>query len=200
MMLAPGAINTGNGTHLSIRFVGRARDDNNWTFDGIDATGVKDPRQDSTARLIISTESVAEFLVSSSMYSAASGTAAGGQVQLISKTGSNSFRGTAYDFIRNDKFDAKPFGTVGKNPPFTPNQFGAISGAPLSRDARSSSPTMRDCASVRRRPSRGSCRARRFERRRPRAPVGRVAMAVGNVPDERSQHRRVANQSASHGR
>ncbi len=124
MMLAPGAINTGDGTHLSIRFVGRARDDNNWTFDGVDATGVKDPRQDSTARLIISTESVAEFRVSSSMYSAASGTAAGGQVQLISKTGSNQFRGTAYDFMRNDAFDAKPFGTAGENPPFRLNQFG----------------------------------------------------------------------------
>ena len=108
MMLAPGAINTGDGTHLSIRFVGRARDDNNWTFDGVDATGVKDPRQDSSARLIISTESVAEFRVSSSMYSATSGTAAGGQVQLVSKTGSNEFHGTAYDFVRNDRFDAKP--------------------------------------------------------------------------------------------
>ena len=82
MLLAPGAINTGDGTHLSTRFVGRARDDNNWTFDGIDATGVKDPRQDSAARLIISSESIAEFRVSSSLYSAESGTGAGGQVQL----------------------------------------------------------------------------------------------------------------------
>jgi hypothetical protein len=77
MLLAPGAINTGDGTHLSTRFVGRARDDNNWTFDGIDATGVKDPRQDSDARLIISSESIAEFRVSSTLYSAESGTAAG---------------------------------------------------------------------------------------------------------------------------
>ena len=67
MLLAPGAINTGEGTHLSTRFVGRARDDNNWTFDGIDATGVKDPRQDSDARLIISSESIAEFRVSSTL-------------------------------------------------------------------------------------------------------------------------------------
>ena len=103
MLLAPGAINTGEGTHLSTRFVGRARDDNNWTFDGIDATGVKDPRQDSDARLIISSESIAEFRVSSTLYSAESGTAAGGVVQLISKTGTNKYRGTAFDFIRNDR-------------------------------------------------------------------------------------------------
>jgi Carboxypeptidase regulatory-like domain/TonB dependent receptor len=131
MLLAPGAINTGDGTHLSTRFVGRARDDNNWTFDGVDATGVKDPRQDSAARLIISSESIAEFRVSSALYSAESGTAAGGQVQLISKMGSNEFRGTVYDFIRNDAFDARPFGTVGELPPFRLNQFGVNLGGPL---------------------------------------------------------------------
>jgi hypothetical protein len=131
MLLAPGAINTGDGTHLSTRFVGRARDDNNWTFDGIDATGVKDPRQDSAARLIISTESIAEFRVGSTLYSAESGAAAGGQVQLISKTGTNQFRGSAYDFIRNDAFDARPFGTTNDLPPFRLNQFGVNAGGPI---------------------------------------------------------------------
>src|SRR5688500_1167523 len=131
MLLAPGAINTGDGTHLSTRFVGRARDDNNWTFDGIDATGVKDPRQDSAARLIISSESIAEFRVSSSLYSAESGAAAGGQVQLISKTGTNTFRGTAFDFIRNDAFDARPFGSPGALPPFSLHQFGVNGGGPI---------------------------------------------------------------------
>jgi hypothetical protein len=131
MLLAPGAINTGDGTHLSTRFVGRARDDNNWTFDGIDATGVKDPRQDSAARLIISSESIAEFRVSSSLYSAESGTATGGQVQLISKMGTNQFTGTAYNFIRSDAFDSRPFGTVGELPPFSLNQFGVNLGGPI---------------------------------------------------------------------
>ena len=131
MLLAPGAINTGDGTHLSTRFVGRARDDNNWTFDGIDATGVKDPRQDSAARLIISSESIAEFRVGSTLYSAESGAAAGGQVQLISKTGTNQFRGSVYDFVRNDMFDARPFGTVGDMPPFRLNQYGVNLGGPI---------------------------------------------------------------------
>ena len=131
MLLAPGAINTGDGSHSSTRFVGRARDDNNWTFDGIDATGVKDPRQDSDARLIISSESIAEFRVSSTLYSAESGTAAGGVVQLISKTGTNTFRGTAFDFLRNDAFDSRPFNTVGEMPPFRLNQFGVNIGGPI---------------------------------------------------------------------
>jgi hypothetical protein len=58
MALAPGAINTGEGNQQPIRFVGRARDDNNWTFDGLDATGVKDPRQEAALRLVISTDSM----------------------------------------------------------------------------------------------------------------------------------------------
>jgi hypothetical protein len=130
MLLAPGAINTGDGTHLSTRFAGRARDDNNWTFDGIDATGVKDPRQDSAARLIISSESIAEFRVGSTQYSAESGAGAGGQVQLISKTGTNKFRGSAYDFVRNDMFDALPFGAA-QMQPFRLNQYGANLGGPV---------------------------------------------------------------------
>src|SRR6185503_13920485 len=65
------------------------------------------------------------------LYSAESGTAAGGVVQLISKTGTNKYRGTAFDFVRNDRFDARPFGTVGDMPPFTLNQFGANVGGPI---------------------------------------------------------------------
>jgi hypothetical protein len=131
MLLAPGAINTGDGTHLSTRFAGRARDDNNWTFDGIDATGVKDPRQDSAARLIISSESIAEFRVGSALYSAESGAAAGGQVQLVSKSGTNRFRGTAYNFMRRDAFDARPFGTLEAMPPFRLDQYGFNIGGPI---------------------------------------------------------------------
>jgi hypothetical protein len=134
MLLAPGAINTGDGTHLSTRFVGRARDDNNWTFDGVDATGVKDPRQDSAARLIISSESIAEFRVSSALYSAEAGSGAGGQVQLISKTGTNRFRGTVYNFLRDDAFDATPFGSSGAPAPFRLNQFGVNLGGPIVKD------------------------------------------------------------------
>ena len=48
MALAPGAINTGDGSQQTIRFVGRARDDNNWTFDGLDATGVRQQALDDS--------------------------------------------------------------------------------------------------------------------------------------------------------
>jgi hypothetical protein len=134
MLLAPGAINTGEGNHLSTRFVGRARDDNNWLFDGIDSTGVKDPRQEANLRLVISMDSISEFRVNSTLYAADSGGGAGGQVQVISRGGTNRFRGSVYDFLRNDAFDARVFVDPGELPPFHLNQFGANVGGPLRRD------------------------------------------------------------------
>jgi hypothetical protein len=134
MLLAPGAINTGEGNHLSIRFVGRSRDDNNWSFDGIDSTGVKDPRQEASLRLVISMDSISEFRVNSTLYSADSGGGAGGQVQVVSRGGTNKFHGSVYDFLRNDAFDARVFVDPGELPPFRMNQFGANVGGPISRD------------------------------------------------------------------
>jgi hypothetical protein len=133
MALAPGAINTGEGNQQSIRFVGRARDDNNWTFDGLDATGVKDPRQEAALRLVISTDSIAEFRVNSTLYSAESGSGAGAQVNLVSKSGSNEFHGSLFEFLRNDHMDARnPFDT--SKQPFRLNQFGGSAGGPLIKN------------------------------------------------------------------
>jgi hypothetical protein len=133
MALAPGAINTGEGNQQSIRFVGRARDDNNWTFDGLDATGVKDPRQEAALRLVISTDSIAEFRVNSTLYSAESGSGAGAQVNIVSKSGTNDFHGSLFEFVRNDKFDSRnPFDT--SKQPFRLNQFGGNAGGPIIRN------------------------------------------------------------------
>ena len=133
MALAPGAINTGEGNQQSIRFVGRARDDNNWTFDGLDATGVKDPRQEAALRLVISTDTIAEFRVNSTLYSAESGGGAGAQVNLVSKSGSNEFHGSVFEFLRNDHMDARnPFDT--SKQPFRLNQFGGNVGGPIVKN------------------------------------------------------------------
>jgi len=134
MLLAPGAINTGEGNHLSIRFVGRSRDDNNWSFDGIDSTGVKDPRQEASLRLVISMDSISEFRVNSALYAADSGGGAGGQVQVVSRNGTNTFRGSVFEFLRNDAFDARVFVDPGELPPFRMNQFGANVGGPIIKD------------------------------------------------------------------
>ncbi len=134
MMLAPGAVNVGEGNQNSIRFFGRPRDDNNWTFDGVDATGIKDPRQEGNLRLVISTDSIAEFRVNSLPFTAEGGIGGGAQVNLVSKTGTNQFHGSAYEFLRNSALDARrPFD--GANPPpFRLNQFGANLGGRIVKD------------------------------------------------------------------
>ncbi len=132
-LMAPGAINTGTGSQSSIRFLGRAVDDNNWTFDGLDATGVKDPRQESALRLIISTDAIAELRVNSTLYSAESGGGAGAQMNLVSKSGTNVFHGSIFEFVRNDVIDARnPFDT--SKQPFRLNQFGGSAGGPILRN------------------------------------------------------------------
>jgi hypothetical protein len=133
MALAPGAVNTGEGNQQSIRFVGRARDDNYWTLDGVDATGVKDPRQEAALRLVISTDTVAEFRVNTSLYSAESGSGSGGQVNIVSKSGTNNFHGSLFEFLRNDALDSRnPFDDAKQ--PFRLNQFGGNFGGPIVKD------------------------------------------------------------------
>ncbi len=131
MLLAPGAINTGAGTQDSTRFVGRANDDNNWTFDGVDNTAIKDPTYGANVRLVVSMDSIAEFKVSSSMYSAESGGGAGGQVSLVSKSGSNNFHGGLFEYFRNDALDARTVFDGPNLPPFHLNQFGGNIGGPI---------------------------------------------------------------------
>lgn len=134
MQLAPGAVNTGEGNQNSIRFFGRPRDDNNWTFDGVDAGGVKDPRQEGNLRLVMSTDSLAEFRVNALPFTAESGVGSGAQINLVSKTGSNSFHGTAYEYLRNSALDARrPFDGP-EPPPFRLNQFGANLGGPVLKN------------------------------------------------------------------
>lgn len=134
MTLAPGAVNTGDGSQGSIRFFGRARDDNNWTFDGVDATGIKDPRQEASLRLVMSTEAIEEFRVASTGYTAEAGTGAGAQVNLVSRSGSNRLRGSAFTFVRNDAFDARRVQDPNPGKPeFSLYQFGGSLGGPLVR-------------------------------------------------------------------
>lgn len=135
MAFAPGAVNTGEGSQNNIRFFGRARDDNNWTFDGVDATGVKDPRTEASLRLVMSTEAISEFRVSSTSFTADMGTGAGGQVNVVSKSGTNQWRGGAFQFFRDDALDERRvLDPLPEEPAFRLNQYGGSIGGPIRRD------------------------------------------------------------------
>ncbi len=134
MTLAPGAVNTGDGSQRSIRFDGHSLDDSNFTFDGIDTSGVQEQTQKAETRLNISLDSIAEFRVSSAVYTAETGAAGGAQINVVSKTGTNEFHGSAFEFIRNNVLDSRsPFDST-DIPPFRYNQFGGRIGGPVIKN------------------------------------------------------------------
>ena len=135
MALVPGAMDTGTGDQKSIRFAGRGQDDNNYRFDGVDATGGQNQGQRTSARLQISTDAIAEFRASSALYGAESGGTDGGQVEIVTRSGTNRLHGSAFDFFRNDHFDARTFDNNGlPKPAFRMQQFGGSVGGPVLHD------------------------------------------------------------------
>jgi hypothetical protein len=136
MAQTPGAIDSGgaSGSQRSIRFVGRGLDDNNYRFDGVDATGILNQAQKGTFRLQFSTEAISEFRARAALYTAENGGTQGGQVDLVSSSGTNDFHGSAFEYLRNDFFDARgPFDPA-QLPPFRLNQFGGSFGGPIRKD------------------------------------------------------------------
>jgi hypothetical protein len=134
MLLAPGAINYGDGAQRSIQFSGHSLDDSNFTFDGVDTSGVQEQTQKADTRLNIALDSIAEFRVSTSNYTAETGAAGGAQINVVSKTGTDEFHGSAFYAVRNDALDARSPFDGSTLPPFTLNQFGASVGGPIVKD------------------------------------------------------------------
>jgi hypothetical protein len=85
--LIPGAISAGTGTQDQIRFSGLSQEDNNFRFDGVDATGLNHAFVKVAMRLQFPLESIAEFKASSAAYSADIGGMAGGQISMVSRSG-----------------------------------------------------------------------------------------------------------------
>jgi hypothetical protein len=138
-LLAPFAQDDGGGDERTIRFAGRARDDNNFNFDGVDAGGIQEQAQKSQTRLQISEDAVEEVRVNSALYDAEYGTQAGGQIDVVTKSGTNDFHGTAFGYLRNSVFDARNFNDFDANgnpaiPPFRLGQYGMTIGGPIKKD------------------------------------------------------------------
>jgi hypothetical protein len=133
--LAPGAINNGAGDQRTIRFAGHGLDDNNLTLDGVDATAVFNQMQREYMRLNVPIDSIAEFQVQSQNFGADAQTGtAGGQVSVVSPSGTNTFHGEAFDYFRNNALDARsPFDGASPDP-FLLNQFGGALGGPVAHD------------------------------------------------------------------
>ena len=152
-LLAPFAQDDGGGDQRTIRFAGRARDDNNFNFDGVDAGGIQEQAQKSQTRLQISQDAVEEYRVNSALYDAEYGTQAGGQIDVVTKSGTNDFHGGAFGHIRNSVFDARNFNDFDINgnpaiPPFRFGQYGLSVGGPVVKEQAVLLPELRGSSSI----------------------------------------------------
>ena len=124
----------GYGVQLSIS--GNRPQQNNYRVDGI---SINDPGNGGPGSVLGSNsgvDAIAEFSVLTTSYSTEYGRASGGIINATTKSGTNQFHGTAYEFLRNSWLDAKNFFDVpnSKIPGFRRNQFGASAGGPIIKN------------------------------------------------------------------
>lgn len=102
---------------------------NNFLLDGADnnETGL------GSAAAVPSPDALQEFRILTNSYSAEYGRGGGAVVNVLTRSGSNEFHGSVYNFLRNDAFDARNFFSPDV-PNLTQNQFGATLGGPLRKD------------------------------------------------------------------
>jgi len=106
---------------------------NNEMIDGMD----NNEREQGFIGVRPSIEAIAEVRVDTNVYNAAVGRNAGAIVNIITKSGTDTFHGSAYDFFRNDIFDSRDFFArqgVTNKPEYRQNQFGGSIGGPIVKD------------------------------------------------------------------
>jgi hypothetical protein len=100
----------------------------------LDGTVNTDPDYNALSYVPI-VDSLVEFQVQSAQYGAQYGRASGSQINVVSKSGSNEFHGAAWEFLRNQKLDSRPFNSVTSQLPKNQrNQFGGTIGGPIRRN------------------------------------------------------------------
>jgi Carboxypeptidase regulatory-like domain/TonB-dependent Receptor Plug Domain len=144
LTLNPGTINysamkspntsTSNGNTFSV--AGRRTSENEILLNGIEYMGSSQLAitPGGVSGELLGIEAVREFNVQTDTYSAEYGKRAGAQVNVVTQSGTNSFHGSIFEFLRNSALDAPGFFDQGKTPAFKRNQFGAAAGGPLKKD------------------------------------------------------------------
>ena len=126
-----GARQGGSRANQQLSISGQRREFNYYTLDGTDNTDVNF----NTYILLPSVDALEEFKVQTGIYSAEFGRAAS-QVNVVTKSGTNQFHGTVFEFHRNDAFDSRPYSFTAAQAalpkaPFKWNQYGYTLGGPV---------------------------------------------------------------------
>ena len=96
---------------------------------GTNMTGLR-----NTGNIAPNPDAVEEFRVITNSYSAEFGRFASGVINILTKSGTNQFHGSLFEFLRNTDFNANTWGNAGATPPLHRNQFGGTLGGPVIRN------------------------------------------------------------------
>jgi hypothetical protein len=102
----------------------------NYFLDG----GVNMTNLRNTGNILPNPDAIQEFRVQTNAYNAEYGRFANGIVNVVTKSGTNKFHGSLYEFVRNDAFNANEWGAVIEKAPYRRNQFGGTIGGPIKTD------------------------------------------------------------------
>jgi outer membrane receptor protein involved in Fe transport len=127
--------NRGFGNQITV--AGDRPEQNNYRLDGVSINDFNNAAPGSVLGGDLGVDAVQEFSVITSNVSAEYGRTSGGVINAITRSGTNQFHGSAYEFLRNDKLDAANFfenaGGI-KKASFRQNQFGVSAGGPIKKD------------------------------------------------------------------
>src|SRR6267154_1569180 len=145
--LNPGIVNFtsqktgGNGisnstTANNFSVSGNRPQQNLFLLNGVEYTGAAENNMTpgGTSGMLLGVDAVREFNVQRDSYGAEFGKKPGGQVIIVTQSGTNQLHGALFEFLRNNALDAPNFFDRGDAPPFQRNQFGASLGGPLRKD------------------------------------------------------------------
>jgi hypothetical protein len=96
---------------------------------GINMTGLR-----NTGNILPNPDAIQEVKVQTNSYSVEYGRFASGVINVVTKSGTNQYHGSLFDFIRAGRFNAKDWGSTLDTPPLDRKQFGGVVGGPLQRD------------------------------------------------------------------
>ena len=140
ILLQPGAVQarsdngdvlTGKGAKISVH--GARTNQNAYLLDGTDIMDALGRTASSAQGLVSGIESVQEFTVLTNTFSAEHGRASGGVFNIATRSGTNQYHGSLFEYHRNDALDARNFFDTEK-PPFERNQYGGSIGGPILAD------------------------------------------------------------------
>jgi hypothetical protein len=114
---------------------------NSFLLDGTDINGHGNSTPGGASGTNLGVDAIREFQVITNAFAAEHGRATGAVVSAITKSGTNQFHGSVFEFFRNDNLDAAEYGffddpelDIKARPPFVQNQFGGTIGGPIKRD------------------------------------------------------------------